>query len=180
MPLLLIYPSKPATRVIFRRIVLLTSPARFSMICRMDIPFCIPHRPPFLFVDRVLACDGETISAEKDWREEEFFYKGHYPGNPITPGVLLCESVFQAAALLMTERARLAGMAGGEAVPVLARIDGARFRRIVRPGQTCRIEVSHKETIKSFSFLTGKVSAEGKNVLNVDFSITMAAKGAEA
>ena len=54
----------------------------------------IPHRPPFLFVDRIVSESETGLIAERAWKGEEDFYKGHYPNAPITPGVLLCESVF--------------------------------------------------------------------------------------
>jgi 3-hydroxyacyl-[acyl-carrier-protein] dehydratase len=52
----------------------------------MDILECIPHRPPFLFIDKVLSCDGDFLVAERSFRPDEYFYQGHYPGNPITRG----------------------------------------------------------------------------------------------
>ena len=58
----------------------------------------IPHRPPFLFVDEIVSHDDLGLVAKRTWRAEEDFYRGHYPGAPITPGVLLCEAVFQTAA----------------------------------------------------------------------------------
>ena len=61
----------------------------------------IPHRPPFLFVDEIVSQTGDSLVAKRTWRAEEDFYKGHYSGAPITPGVLLCESVFQTGALLL-------------------------------------------------------------------------------
>ena len=140
----------------------------------MDITAIIPHRPPFLFVDKVLFCDENKIVAERTWRGDEEFYKGHYPGNPITPGVLLCESVFQTAALLMAERVRLSGeKVEGAPVPVLARIENSRFRRMVKHGQTTTIEVTHKETLKGFHFLVGKVLVEGKAAVNLEFALTL-------
>ena len=51
----------------------------------------IPHRPPFLFIDEIVAEGPEGLVARRTWRPEEDFYQGHYPGAPITPGVLLCE-----------------------------------------------------------------------------------------
>ncbi len=167
------------------------NPCRASLTCRpiwthiksfsMDIQAIIPHRPPFLFVDRVIECDRDRILAERTWRAEEDFYKGHYPDNPLTPGVLLCESVFQTAALLIAERIRLDGGAiEGAPVPVLARIGATRFRRMVRPGQTTRIEARFRETVKGFHFMEGKVSVEGKTALAIDFSLTLVAEGSGA
>src|SRR5208283_110631 len=61
----------------------------------------IPHRPPFLFVDEIVSETPDGLVARRTWRPEESFYQGHYPGAPITPGVLLCEAVFQAGALYL-------------------------------------------------------------------------------
>lgn len=62
----------------------------------------IPHRPPFLFVDKVIELTDTKIRAIKAINPEEPFFKGHYPGNPIMPGVLICESIFQTGAILLS------------------------------------------------------------------------------
>ncbi|MFI5357848.1 MAG: 3-hydroxyacyl-ACP dehydratase FabZ family protein, partial [Opitutales bacterium] len=79
----------------------------------------IPHRPPFLFVDRILSETADGLVAERTWRADEDFYRGHYPGAPITPGVLLCEAVFQTGALFMVRQAQAAGGATDSGVPLL-------------------------------------------------------------
>ena len=78
----------------------------------------IPHRPPFLFVDEIVSETADGLTAKRTWRAEEDFYDGHYPGAPITPGVLLCEAVFQTAACFMALKARAAGAKPGEGVPL--------------------------------------------------------------
>ena len=78
----------------------------------------IPHRPPFLFVDRIVSETADGLVAERTFRAEEDFYKGHYPGAPITPGVLLCEAVFQTGALFLSRQARAAGGKPGAGVPL--------------------------------------------------------------
>jgi 3-hydroxyacyl-[acyl-carrier-protein] dehydratase len=145
----------------------------------MDIQASIPHRPPFLFVDAVVSCDDKQIVAERTWDPAADFYKGHYPGNPITPGVLLCESVFQTAALLMAERARkgLHAESGNKTVPVIARVENTKFRKMVLPGRKTVITVTLKETINGFYFMSGKVTGpDGKPVLTTDFAITIVDK----
>src|SRR5215218_9242516 len=91
----------------------------------------IPHRPPFLFVDEIVSETADSLIAKRTWRSEEDFYKGHYPGAPITPGVLLCEAVFQTGALYMARQAQAAGGKPGEGVPLLAKISDVRFRNAV-------------------------------------------------
>ena len=91
----------------------------------------IPHRPPFLFVDEVVSESADGLVARKTWRADEDFYRGHYPGMPITPGVLLCEAVFQTGALFLSRRQVAQGNPASEGVPLLARIGDVRFRNPV-------------------------------------------------
>ena len=134
-----------------------------------EVTSLIPHRPPFLFVDEIISHEGETLVARRTWRADEDFYKGHYPGAPITPGVLLCESVFQTGALLM---ARLpAGQGGAGGVPLLAKVSEVRFRNPVYPGDTTIIEVKRKETMGGFHMMTGSIKCGDKRILSVEFSV---------
>ena len=134
-----------------------------------EVEKLIPHRPPFLFVDAIVSHDGETLVAKRTWRADEDFYKGHYPGAPITPGVLLCESVFQTGALLM---ARLMAGAGAQSgVPLLTKVTEVRFRLPVYPGDTTTVEVRRKETMGDFHFMTGTMRNGDKRVLTVEFSV---------
>ncbi len=129
----------------------------------------IPHRPPFLFVDEIVSQAGDSLVARRTWRAEEDFYKGHYPGAPITPGVLLCESVFQAGALLLADK--LAGQGKPDGVPLLAKVENVRFRSPVYPGDTITIEVKINETAGGFYLMSGHIRNGEKRVLNVDFSV---------
>jgi 3-hydroxyacyl-[acyl-carrier-protein] dehydratase len=133
-----------------------------------EVEKLIPHRPPFLFVDEIVSHDGEVLIARRTWRADEDFYKGHYPGAPITPGVLLCEAVFQTGALLM---AKLLGGGGQAGVPLLTKVTDVRFRLPVYPGDTTIIEVRRKETMGEFHFMAGSIKNGDKRVLNLDFSV---------
>ena len=135
-----------------------------------EVEKLIPHRPPFLFVDEIVSHDGEVLVARRTWRADEYFYQGHYPGAPITPGVLLCEAVFQTGALLM---ARLLGteQGGQGGVPLLTKVSDVRFRLPVYPGDTVTIEVRRKETMGDFHFMAGSMKNGDKRVMNVDFSV---------
>jgi len=136
-----------------------------------EVEKLIPHRPPFLFVDEIVSHEGETLVAKRTWHAEEDFYKGHYPGAPITPGVLLSECVFQTGACLMARL--MAGAAGqGGGVPLLSKVSDIRFRLPVYPGETVTIEVKRKETVGEFHFLTGVMkNPEGKKIMNVEFAV---------
>ena len=132
----------------------------------------LPHRPPFLFVDEVVSESADGLVARKTWRADEDFYRGHYPGMPITPGVLLCEAVFQTGALFLSRRQVAQGNPASEGVPLLARISDVRFRNPVFPGETVTIEVKQKELVAGFIFMTGSVKGGDKRVLTVEFSVS--------
>lgn len=132
----------------------------------------IPHRPPFLFVDEIVSHDETGLVARRTWRAEEDFYQGHYPGAPITPGVLLCEAVFQAAGCYMALKARAAGGKPGEGVPLIAKIGDVRFRTPIYPGDTVTLEVKQKDAMAGFTMLSGNIrKSDGTRVMNVDFSV---------
>ena len=132
----------------------------------------IPHRPPFLFVDEVVSESADGLVARKTWRADEDFYRGHYPGMPITPGVLLCEAVFQTGALFLSRRQVAQGNPASEGVPLLARIGDVRFRNPVFPGETITIEVKQKELVAGFIFMSGSVKSGDKRVLTFEFSVS--------
>ncbi len=135
-----------------------------------EVEKLIPHRPPFLFVDEIISHAGDVLVAKRTWRADEDFYRGHYPGTPITPGVLLCEAVFQTGALLMAKL--LSGGDGGQTgVPLLTKVTDVRFRLPVYPGDTTTIEVRRKETMGEFHFMAGSIKKGEKRVLNLDFSV---------
>ncbi len=112
----------------------------------------LPHRYPFLLVDRVLAVDaGKSIKALKNVTINEPFFMGHFPHRPVMPGVLIVEAMAQAAGLLA-----FAGESGGRdpnSVIYFAGIDGARFKRPVEPGDQLVMDVEilrHKAGIYKF------------------------------
>ncbi|MDE3084502.1 MAG: beta-hydroxyacyl-ACP dehydratase [Verrucomicrobiota bacterium] len=137
-----------------------------------DVLALIPHRPPFLFVDEIVSESADGLVARRVWRAEEDFYRGHYPGAPITPGVLLCEAVFQAGALYLARQAQAAGAKPGEGVPLLAKVSDVRFRNPVFPGDAVVIEVKKKESLGGFTMMSGAIKkADGTRVLSLDFSV---------
>lgn len=137
----------------------------------------IPHREPFLFVDSVLEMDETHIVSSFKLREDLDFFRGHYPGQPIMPGVLMCEAVFQTAGIFMSassgdsEEKQASDKPG---TPILTKINNARFRRMAEPGDVLTIEVKPQESQGGFHMMRGKVTNEsGSAIMNVDFTITL-------
>ena len=101
----------------------------------------MPHRYPFLLVDRVLeVVPGERIRALKNVTANEPFFNGHFPQRPIMPGVLILEALAQTAGLLTVCSQKAQAKADTPAMYFLAGIDGARFKRMVTPGDTLYLE----------------------------------------
>jgi 3-hydroxyacyl-[acyl-carrier-protein] dehydratase len=130
----------------------------------------IPHRPPFLFVDRVIELSEDRIRAAREISPDEDFFRGHYPGNPIMPGVLICESIFQAGAILLSSI--IGDVSRG--VPVLTRIGNAKFKSMVKPGDTLELEAELVEKVSNAYFLKGKASVGGKTAVTVEFAVSLA------
>lgn len=130
----------------------------------------IPHRPPFLFVDEIVEAAESRIVTRVRANPEADFFRGHYPGQPVMPGVLLCECCFQAGAILIAQR--LGALEARRGVPVVTRIADARFRQMVRPGDVLTVEVTIDDVLDTAFFLTGRVSVEGKIALRVTFACT--------
>ena len=145
---------------------------------RAAIEAAIPHRDPFLFVDEVVERSAEHLVAR--WRvpADGSWFRGHYPGEPVLPGVLVCEHCFQAAALLIS--ALRGGFGPADGVPVLTKIEGARFKRIVRPGETLETQVALEEVLGPAWWLAAHVRCEGATVARVRFVLTATAALAES
>jgi len=133
----------------------------------------IPHRPPFLFIDKILDITETGATTSLSVRADLPFFEGHYPGNPIMPGVLLCESVFQTGAIFLADYLKNQSLKDEDVTPVLSRIRDARFKRMVLPGDEIEISVSLKDQIGQFYNLTGEIKNKGKTALTISFALAL-------
>ena len=134
-----------------------------------QIQSLIPHRKPMLLVDEVVEQTEKRIVCKKTFSNDEFFLQGHFPGFPLVPGVILCECCLQSGAILLSQFTPNDG-----SVPVATRIDGAKFKRMVRPGETIEIDVTLNEIVSTAYFMTGKVTVDGKLAARLDFACSVA------
>lgn len=128
-----------------------------------EIVAAIPHRPPMLLVDEVLQRTESSILTRKTFRDDEYFVQGHYPGNPIVPGIILCEVGMQSGAIFLSQLA-------GDGVPVATRMNDVRFRQIVRPGDTVEAHVELVEQLSNAFFMKAKLTRGSKPVMRFEFA----------
>ena len=133
----------------------------------------IPHRSPFLFVDRIIEINPDDATCELHVREDLDLFNGHYPDNPIFPGVLSCEAVFQTGAIFLSEKIGQEVLNSSTVTPVLSRIRDARFKRMIKPGDTIQIKVILQEQIGKFYNLRGEIRLEGKVATTVSFALAL-------
>ncbi len=133
----------------------------------------LPHRPPFLLVDRVVRLEpGERLVAWKGVTMNEPFFTGHFPGHPVMPGVLILEALAQAAALLA-----LKSMSPDETdgkITYLMAIDGARFRRPVVPGDRLELSVEVTKHKGAVWKMNGTATVDGQAVAEAEFMAMLA------
>jgi 3-hydroxyacyl-[acyl-carrier-protein] dehydratase len=134
------------------------------MKCVMDIHEILkylPHRPPFLLIDRVIEMiEGESLVAIKNVTINEPFFQGHFPNRPVMPGVLIVEALAQAAGVLAYKSTNTSPSDG--VLYLFAGIDNARFRRVVEPGDQLRLEVKVLRARKDMWKLEGSAHVDGE------------------
>jgi 3-hydroxyacyl-[acyl-carrier-protein] dehydratase len=125
--------------------------------------FCIesllPHRKPFLFVDKIIFTDEKTIIAERTWMRDEYFFAGHFPSFAVVPGVILIEAMAQAGGAGL----RLTHAFAPEVFFVLASVDKVKFRRQIFPETTTRMEITNLRVSTKMFMQTGK-AFDGKEL----------------
>ena len=143
-------------------------PTEIKAIDIMRIMEMIPHRYPFLLVDRVTEVKiGESAIGIKNVTINEPFFQGHFPRQPVMPGVLIVESMAQTAAVLVVES--LGSEAAGKLVYFMT-IDEARFRKPVMPGDTLKVHVNKLRSRGHVWKFSGEVRVEGTLVAEARFA----------
>lgn len=143
-------------------------PTEIKAIDIMRIMEMIPHRYPFLLVDRVTEVKiGESAVGIKNVTINEPFFQGHFPRQPVMPGVLIVESMAQTAAVLVVES--LGSEAAGKLVYFMT-IDEARFRKPVMPGDTLKVHVNKLRSRGHVWKFSGEVRVEGTLVAEARFA----------
>ena len=133
---------------------------------REELKTILPHRPPMLLLDDA-AADGDKAIGHYTVRGDEYFLQGHFPSDPIVPGVILCEILAQSACVL------LQGSMEAGTLPVYTGLDKVRFRHPVRPGDTIETSCIITKVKKPFYFASGTASVDGKVCVTADFSFAV-------
>ncbi len=123
-----------------------------------EVQELIPHRVPFLFVDKLESWDNGRIVGTRLFTEKDFFFKGHFPEYPVVPGVILIESMAQCGGAGVRKR----GILAPNAIIFLASVSDARFRRPVRPGDEIRMEIEDVKITNRILKQKGKATVNGE------------------
>lgn len=136
---------------------------------REDLKKILPHREPMLLVDEAYVDeDGKAIGIY-NVRGDEFFLQGHFPGNPIVPGVIQCEIMAQASCALFEKEL------GEGKLPVYAGLNNIKFKNQIKPGDQMRIEAEKVREMGPLYCMKGKITVDGKLCMSGEFSVVVTA-----
>ena len=133
---------------------------------REGIMKILPHRENLLLLDDVESRDGGAVG-HYTVRGDEFFLKGHFPGNPIVPGVILCEILAQSACVLLQD-----AMTDGK-LPVYTGLNNVKFRSPVKPGDRVETHCRIRRVKHPFDFAEGTVTVDGRLCVSAEFSVAI-------
>jgi len=136
-----------------------------------QIQAAIPHRAPMLLVDEIVSMEEGAIVCRKSFHAEEYFFQGHYPDQPLVPGVILCECIVQSGAVLLADVMKQQDSAG---VPVLTRMSDVKFKNMVKPGDSIEMHVKLDDVVSTAYYLTGQAKVNGKTAARLSFTCTVA------
>ncbi len=126
----------------------------------------IPHREPMLLVDEASLVDESSSKGAYHVRGDEWFLQGHFPGNPVVPGVILCEILAQTGAVIIASKIN-------GATPYFTGLDKVKFRQVVVPGDTLDVECTLTAEKGPFFFAKATGKVRGKLAVSADFSFAL-------
>ncbi len=133
---------------------------------KQELEAIIPHRNSMLLIDEATKTSETTSVGKKYITGKEWFLDGHFPGNPVVPGVILCEMMAQASSVIIAE-------VSAASIPYFTGIDKAKFKNKVLPGDTFEIKCELTRNRGIFYFITGKGYVNGKLSAQAEFSFAM-------
>lgn len=137
----------------------------------MNIKDLIPQREPFLFVDEIIEFNETQMTTQVKFKKDLEFFKGHFPGNPIVPGVILCEHCFQSGAALISTSSK------GEFknnLAVVSRVQNAKFKNIAHADETVTTKTELIERIDNAAFFKSvTTNKDNKKILIIEFACTL-------
>ena len=136
---------------------------------REELKQIIPHREPMLLVDETTIVEDGVARGSYLVRGDEWFLQGHYPGNPIVPGVVQCEMIAQAACILFADDLK-------NSIPLYTGIDKVRFKGQVKPGDRLDMEIKITRVKRPFYFTKAVGYVDGKLVISGEFSFALIKK----
>ena len=146
-----------------------------KVIGRSEIEAMIPHRAPFLWIDRVEELEpGVRCVAVKFVDPANPIFAGHFPAKPILPGVLLIEAVAQTAGVMLGSAALQADAGAGGGVALLGAVNRFKFLKPVTPGQELRIETKKMTEVGRLAYISGTVWVDGEMVASGELSVVSA------